>query len=275
MKLVDLTQYPKPETSYEEPEVSFSTGRGFLPPDDPILHFEDERFQNLANLCARIPALLSEPLNSERGIIRILEDMKLPELPSDTSPAVLKRINAMAVSLVHAYILKKGGDRDENKEPVTIPKKLSKWLCSISKATGRPPTQTYDTYVLQNYRLVVQSEGFELDNIEPLITYTNIPGEAWFIKMHVRAEFLAGAVLKHIEGIQDLYKKLPETIAENMLVSKFSQMHIALKKLANHLKEMNKGLSEKCFFDKVRPYLKPCEAGVIFKDVTEYKNGII
>ncbi|MDF2691299.1 MAG: hypothetical protein K0S29_1154 [Gammaproteobacteria bacterium] len=268
---VDLTKYNKPETSCSIGEMKLEQGRGFLPGNDPVLDIDHGGFRELTALSRQIPKLLAE-----NRLVDTLDQMpQLPKLPNNCSNmSLLERAYSIAVSIVHAYIIEKGGDRDTNKNPVLVPKKLSIWLKEASDLIGRYPTQTYETYILQNYERINAEAGYVLENLRPLVTYTDTSGEAWFIIMHVVSEHLGGHVLMHYAKLANL-SELSFEDRNAVLLDTLTQMNTALVKLVSHLNNMRHGISGWDFFFKLRPYLKSWEPGVIMDGVQTYNNSAI
>jgi indoleamine 2,3-dioxygenase len=265
---VQLSQYPKPQSLCKLENINLADGRGFLPAVDPILTSEQSGFQVLVKLAAKIPELLTR----KRMVSTLNEMLQLPELADDCDNLpLLERIYSMVVSIVHAYIIEKGGNRDTNKKPVVIPEKIAFWLNRAAKMLGRYPTQTYETYILQNYRLVNPEAGYSLENLVPLVTYTNSIGEAWFIAMHVVSEYLGGRVLMHYAMLQNLFDQ-PSDSQNNILFDALKNMNIEMRALNSHLNKMCNGISGFDFFFKLRPYLKSWEPGVVMQGVPEYRD---
>lgn len=108
----------------------------------------------------------------------------------------------------------------------TIPSMLSKPLMLISKQLDEPPIFNYADYVLRNWKLKDPSRGFDIDNIDSIVTFSGTQDEANFVIVHVAYEAVAGrayalglSILKAVkennkhlvvEGLNTLGKILPQ-----------------------------------------------------------------
>ncbi len=262
MTFVNFLEITKHDILCAAMNINISAGRGFLPPVDPVVTFKNEAFEKLIHLSLNLHKLLEN-----KSIVRIIEEefeLDHEALIDCANQPALLRAYAMLTSITHAYIIEKGGDRELNKNPVTICKELSIYLNALSNAVGRLPTQTYETYVLQNYKLIDETKEISLKNIAPLITYTGSAGEAWFIKVHVVAEYLGGKILRHFDEVRQNIAK--ENIDETALINILDNADKAMHELNQHIKSMNYGLDSKDFFFNIRAYLKAWEPGVIYED---------
>ena len=245
------------------------------PLEDPAIEFVDEELQELYSLSIAIPNMVRE-----KAVVSTLETMEVFPGMNVEGPTVnmLVRINAMVQSLVQAYILEKGGDREENAETVvTLPNKIAQWSVTAAHRIGCYPTQTYETYILGNYRLVNPELGFKLENVEPLVNFSDSPGEAWFIKMHVVIEHLAAAALHHAYLLHHVLEDATElTLAmQEQLIVHFDGIAEGMKKVANFLLKMQLHLTGTEFFQKVRPFLKAWQGGVVYEGVEAYRNDVM
>lgn len=236
-------------------ELDISKGRGFLPEVDPMIEYDNTEFMKLVEWSKILPLSLKN-----NNLVKRIDqefDVDFKMLMDCSNQPLLLRAYSMMVAITHAYIIESGGDRERNTKPVYICEKLSVPLNAISEAIGRLPTQTYETYILQNYKLLDQSQEISLDNVSPLITYTASEGEEWFIKVHVVAEHLAGKVLQQLIDIKD-------SMDVDLLTDTLNEANEAMLELNQHLKNMNDGLDSEDFYKNIRPYLKAWEPGVIY-----------
>lgn len=256
--------------------LKMSSGYGFLPEGDPLLTLNgDDRFNKFISFAESLPNLVKD-----KKVCETLDAMNLPDFsPKDYPYKALVRVYAAGTSLIHAYILESGGNRNTNTNPVTLPKKLSAWFEKISHQIGRLPTQTYETYVLQNYRLINKNEGYTLDNIDPLITYAGSDAEKWFIKMHVYAEHHVAAAMHAVEKINLLLKNkqsIDSSETQNQLIQCFNEISKAMSILnQSYFAEMERGLEKGYFFEILRPFLQNWDPGVIYQDSSVYKERTI
>lgn len=254
--------------------IDMSIGRGFLPPVDPVCDLAAiyPPSASIVQLTEQIPELI----RSQRIAERLYSLKSLPYFePDKFEYAVLLRSYAVIVTIVHAYIIELSKNTNDKSLPITLPPKIAHWVEYAAHSIGRLPTQSYETYVLQNYRLINPHNGFTLENIEPLLTYTGTTGEAWFIKMHVYAEYRAAKWMKICENINQI---LRDQIKINI-----QQLTFDLHSLADDLHEFNsdyffqmkKNLSANEFFNNIRPYIKTWEPGIIYTGSLKYGGNLM
>lgn len=249
-----------------------SAGCGFLPKGGPLLTLDDA-FNQFVQFGANLPILIEE-----KKVCETLDQMKLPQFtPEKYTYNALVRVYAVAASLVHAYILESGKNSQPNTGPVRLPCELSSWFETLSHQIGRLPTQTYETYVLQNYRLIDEESGYTLSNIDPLITYTGTSGEKWFIKMHVFAEHYVANVVSSVEKIRVLLttQSIDEVGTQTQFIELLNTIHNDLSSLnRTYFSEMKKGLDPKQFYFKLRSFLSNWEHGVIYEGSSFYEEAV-
>lgn len=253
------------------PKMSFK--HGFLPKEGPLLTLEgNDYFNNFVSFANNLPELLKT-----KKVCETLDTMDLPDFSPEHYPyGALVRVYAVATSLIHAYILESGGDPKTNTNPVILTKKLSEWFERISHQIGRLPTQTYETYILQNYRLLNKEVGYTFENIEPLITYTGTNEEKWFIKMHVYAEHRAATAMQSVEEINMLLgsKRKYNEDTQDRLIQHFDNISRTISTLnQSYFSEMKTHLPTDYFFDMLlRPFLQSWEPGVIYQGSSVYEK---
>jgi len=283
-KFIDLYKQEISRGKCPLEDVSLESGRGLLPATDPLIVSSHEGFKQLTKLVSEIPMLLSQ-----KNLVKTLDE--LPELPdlsaSCEDVSLLNRLHSMATSLVHAYITESRDLQTNKKLPVIIPNKISLWFKNISDLIGRLPTQTYETYILQNYRRIDPNKGYTLENIEPLVTFTNTSGEKWFINMHVVSEYIGGKILQNYKRLLNiLYNLKQQSNSFFNIISKSNEskekeaVEIMLdiskniRELTNNLSKMQEGITAEQFYE-LRGNLTGGTNGVIMEGIAEYNNETV
>lgn len=268
---IKFSNLKKPHAICHAKDIDISLGRGFLPEVDPITISDNLEFNKLVSFSTELPVMLKK----KQVISRVEQEFNIDveSLIDCSNQPILLRSYAMMAAITQAYIIESGGGKDTNKAPVYIDEKLSTPLHALSSAIDRLPTQTYETYILQNYKLLDPLKEISLENISPLITYTNTSGEAWFIKVHVVAEYLGGRVLQSFNEAQS--RAMQTNFDSNDLIQLLKDTTHAMDNLGSHLRTMNNGLDSKEFYSNVRSYLKSWEPGVIYKGSDIYGDSSI
>ena len=232
--------------------------RGFLPTEDPVYSFPQETtLEDLNKIIGNLSNLVGNKYISQK----MEESDWLPSQIESDSLAIRLRAHSMITSIVHAYILE-NGDLGSSCKAVKIPPKILKSFVSSARSLNRPLTQTYETYILQNWKLIDPNKELSYENIEPLFTYTGLESEKWFIKVHVMSEYYASPAINssiairkllngYLEKNDKIDRKTNEEITSHMMIVEKS-----LIALANNIAKMNEGCEPDEFFHKLRPYLK-------------------
>ena len=242
-------------------ESNINLGRGFLPYIDPIITGSGSNiFEKLNDYASILPEYM-QGKNNDIDYFDVQECKKLVDC--DNLPMSI-RAYAVVTSLAHGYIVHTGGDRDLN-STVKVPISLSKCLLDLSESLGRLPTQTYETYILQNYKLHNPDKGYTLPNIKALATYTGTKQEEWFIKVHVVSEHLGGKVLRELNSVQKSITNFKEEDYNSNMKASLDKATGYMEDLNKHLFTMNDGISGEEFFFNLRPYLKAWDGGVKYE----------
>lgn len=243
--------------------------KGFLPANGPVEHL-DGVFENLVDIANKLPELLKN--NMVKTILELIP--YFPSIACLTSYEAKRRAYAVIVALCHAYIYE-AGKTLTSEGAVRLPEKLAKLLYDSAKALHRTPTQTYETYILENWRVVNRDKPMDYDNLEPLITYTGMDDEKWFIKVHVMCEFIAADAIKAARNIKHLFASTErrDEYFTKELIEHLQTIQQCLKKLMDNFDQIRRGCSPDNFFKHLRPYLKNWAGGVIFSGVNEKEYG--
>jgi indoleamine 2,3-dioxygenase len=172
-----------------------SRARGFLPDDDPLVAFGDDPVPSGAGdaldaldaLAAALPEHLADGRLRERTCALDPID---PAVVDDLTDRQVVRLRQVAGFLASAHV--HAVDRD----PVdSIPAGVAVPLYEASTRLDRKPMLAYDTQGLHNWRLHDPDDGFTVENLDALVSFTDLDDERWFYVVHVAIEAAAGRAL--------------------------------------------------------------------------------
>jgi hypothetical protein len=188
------------------------------------------------------------------------------------SPAVAAAIQARQAAGAAAAAAPAAGRGP--RPSLVLPACLAVPLKALAVATGRKPIWDYAGCVLSNWQLHEQSRGVTLDNIRIVRTFTRLPAEEWFFKIHVAIESQGAAALGAILAIHKLAQSsLAESEVEETVEFRTVDKVVAgLERVRDSLESMNGVLArmgEHCrdheFFNIVRPWLSGWpDSGVVY-----------
>ncbi len=240
----------------DDTQVPFN--RGFLPNANPADTFREGSLPFQLNaIVGNLSHLLQDVHLSKK-----IEESNPFSLPIESeSREIALRTHALIASVVHAYIFE-NVHLGSSCEPVRLPSSMLESFVSSARSLHRPLTQTYETYILQNWRLKDPNQPLSYENIDPLFTYTDSETEKWFIKVHVMSEYYAAPAIKSGMAIKELLDDcLPNTPSSCMKIKEemLSLLHTArssLLRFAENIAKIREGCDPEEFFFKLRPYLK-------------------
>lgn len=229
--------------------VSINGERGFLPEKNPHITIqEDTVFAGRLNyIVHRLPTLLSEKK------LRIEIDNLNREFPSEVLNATKKgssternTVMMFLKLLVQAYI-----KEDINQPATLVPEVLTRNVYPLCKSRQCYPIMTYADYVLNNWYKLDENKPISLDNIEPIVTFTNTPDEAWFIKIHVVIEAVSTRAL---HAVSEARNQLINGQSDQ-LISLLKDVSQSLKAAIDVMHRMTENCRPDIFWDIIRPYL--------------------
>jgi indoleamine 2,3-dioxygenase len=164
---------------------------GFLPLNHPLKSLPD-----YSDLCIQLNRLAKNlPLLIKTKKIRNEVDRLNKQYHDELLH--LKTKQEMNIAILILTMLCQAYIWENFKDPKnTIPSVISKNLNKICQSLQRFHILTYSDYVLNNWQLKDLKNGFQVDNIEPLFTFTGTTDEAWFIKIHIAIEAAAASALR-------------------------------------------------------------------------------
>ncbi|MCH9634166.1 MAG: hypothetical protein S4CHLAM7_09090 [Chlamydiae bacterium] len=253
--------------------LGFKFSRGFLPTQDPVYQFKNEPFkQSLSNIVSNMSNLV---LNNDISK-KLDESHKLLSNSESDLLSTRLRMHSMITSLVHAYILE-ASDKGSSNETIRLPQKILEPFLLSAKSLNSGYTQTYETYILQNWKRLNTNSELSYENIEPLFTYTGLDSEKWFIKVHVMSEYYGAPAVKSSIALKEILSEL-EALEHQTNVDIKDQVifHMdiiadSLLKLAENIAKMKEHCDPKEFFYGLRPYLKNHQHG-FFIDTNTFEN---
>ncbi len=139
-----------------------------------------------------------------------------------------------------------------SKEPsVLVPRNISVPWRYISSRLGRPPVLSHASAVLANWRVKGNNGVMSLDNIAPLVTFTQTQDEAWFYMVTVAIELQAA------EAISALALALEYTTTNNAenILQQLKVIRNAVRMMTATLKRMREKCDPVIFYTRIRPFL--------------------
>jgi indoleamine 2,3-dioxygenase len=245
---------------FNPPEATvLQTERGFLPKTDPLsaLPRSSEFNEALNQLSQQLPALLHKK-KFRTAIDELNKKYAENFLKLERGNSAEKDTAILILALLaQAYIW------EDNHLPASkLPSVLARNLYALCKSERRFPTLTYSDYVLNNWKLKAPEKGLQLDNLEPLFTFTATKDEAWFIVIHVAIEAAAAKALEAAQKAQWLcYSPVGELAPKDfpLLKTLLDQIQTSLKEATGLLSRMYEHCQPDFFWKVLRPYLNGWE----------------
>jgi len=227
-----------------------SRARGFLPDDDPLLAFDDDpvppgaddALDALDALAAALPDLLADGGLRERT--RALDPID-PAAVDDLTDRQVVRLRQVAGFLASAHV------HAVDREPVdAIPAGVAVPLSEASARLDRKPMLAYDTQALHNWRVRDPADGFAVENLDALVSFTALDDERWFYAVHVAIEAAAGRALVAAadahRGVRDDDRAVVEGACREIAES--------LGECTRVMQRMTEGNDPAVFATEYRPY---------------------
>ncbi len=239
--------------------------RGFLMTPDPLRHLAqvesripEEVIDQLESLAAELPTLL------ENGGLRQTFD-KLPVLDfaylatQEYDFRLAERLAMLYGYFASAYVFAT--------EPAVqrLPPSVAVPMVQLSHIVGRPPMFSYTSMVLGNWERRYADQPIDLDNLTSLQTFTRLPDESWFARVHIAIEAQSATIL---QGIQQAFDgvKIDDNEAVHAGLRAINWGLIAVIKTFHN---MEKGCDPNIYYQHIRPYMFGFN-DVIFEGVAEY-----
>lgn len=165
---------------------------GFLPAYHPQTSLPPvNEYQIMLNEIAGKLHQLLRAKQFRKSVDQLNEKFAEAELVIDINSESEKNAAILILSaMAQAYIF------EDTAQPIRhVPAVIAGNLYKLCVANTRFPVMTYTDYILHNWRVLDESQKISLDNIEPIITFTGMEDENWFIKIHVVLEHMATSAM--------------------------------------------------------------------------------
>ena len=244
--------------------------RGFLPDEDPLPGFDLEGhdrdlgawLERLDELAAALPGHLAG--GTVRGHTRELEPP-----PAGWRSALDERETVRVCTI--ASFLASGHAHELESEPVDrLPAGVAIPLYETSRELGRKSIAAYDTICLENWRREDPGGGLVVENVEPLVRFTDLPDEGWFVAIHVAIEAAAGAALVASARAQGRVAGVEpgalDGATRDALCDDLDAVANSLERQTGIMERMTEGNEPIAFATEFRPYYGGFD-GIVFEGV--------
>ncbi|KAM0806756.1 putative indoleamine 2,3-dioxygenase [Seiridium cardinale] len=191
------------------------------------------------DIISKLPQLLND------GTLRE-ETLALPLLSTDRihSEAEWRRAYSMLAFLAHGYIW--GGKQAAEILPIVI----SKPFTEVAQRLDLPPVLSYAACNLWNFT----SDGgdfTDLENLQPLHSFTGTVDEAWFLVVSVAMEAQTASIIPVMKHALDAVR----TREYDVISGALEKLIICISKVGALLERMYEKCNEDVFYHQIRPYL--------------------
>lgn len=252
-------------------DYGLSPQSGFLPPELPLARLP-EYFDAWEKLAVDLPALIMT-----RRLRGLVDQMPLLDAAKLDGEPQWRRACSILSFISHGYVW----SRPEPSKH--LPKVLADPWKTVCDHFDLPPIASYAGLCLWNFRTIVPTktpEGWDLENLAALTSYTGSVDEAWFYLVSTMIERQGGPCLKlGLDAIAATRENDVETV-----VAKLQGLAENIDALISTLSRMHETCDPHFFYFRLRPFLagwKNMEAaglpdGVIYGDESEprqYSGG--
>jgi len=235
-----------------------SRTRGFLQDTDPISCLPRE-FEALDQIVNYLPGL-----NERKELRKFIKDFPMLDNVDELEGPELMRAMTILHFVQSSYVLGEGVENNAK----SIPKQIAVPTYKATKKFGLDkPILNYATYSLFNYRLFVPDRGFDIDNLDTMVKFTDNQNEIGFIRVHAAIEAAASPALAGIGKIKyDMIYNSPAKVAESIweVAGHMSQARSKLSPMWDECKP------DRYIFD-VRPWIQMFK-NVVYEGVKEYEE---
>jgi Indoleamine 2,3-dioxygenase len=242
-----------------------SPDRGFLMNPDPLRHLAqvesripEDILDQLESLAADLPALL------ENGRLRLTLD-SLPVFDfahlagGEFDFRLAERLMMLYSYFASAYVFVTDPPLQRLPAGVAVP------FVQLAHIVGRPPMFSYTSMVLGNWSRPNADQPIGLNNLTSLQTFTRLPDESWFARVHIAIEAQSSAILNAIQqGFRAVAADDSEAVHAALRAINWGL--IAIIKTFHHMPE---GCDPNVYYQQIRPYMFGFN-DVIFEGVSEY-----
>ena len=242
-------------------DFDISEETGFVPPTPPLACLP-EYFSRWEALARNLPALIRE-----RRIREAVQELPLLEFNEETlvSESEWRRAYVLLSFLAQAYIWVEG----EEGLPDRVPAILAVPWARTAGHLGVPPTTTYASTVLYNWKLQDIHAPMDGNNVYAVTSFTGTEDESWFYMLDLLIDLVAVPGLKAItHAHQSLMDDDHESLMQDLIC-----VQKALGSMLELLLRMYELCNPKVFFFKIRPFqagsegLQAFPAGIVYEGV--------
>ncbi len=232
---------------------------------DPLRHLaevesriSEEAIDQLESLAAQLPLLLET--GRLRATIEALPMFDFAHLATDEFDYRLaERLSTLYSYFASAYVFATDPPNQR------LPQSIAAPAVQLSHIVGRPPMFSYTSMVLGNWSRPAADQAFSLDSLKAMQTFTHLPDEEWFARVHIAIEAESGVIL---EGIRQGFQGVEENDSEavHAALRAINDGLVAVIKTFHHMTE---GCDPNVYYQQIRPYMFSFN-DVIFEGVAEY-----
>ncbi|OCT52055.1 Indoleamine 2,3-dioxygenase [Cladophialophora carrionii] len=217
-----------------------SPRKGFLPDGEPLRRLCDPYYEPWEDLVADLPRhILDERARWKIDELPILDPARL------ISQAEWRRAYVILGFLTHAYIW--GGEEPSER----LPPQLTCPFLAVSEHLGLPPTATFSTLSLWNFRLESpDKDPIKAENLRSLLSFTDTGDEEWFYMISTAIEAkgapLISTMLRCIEAV--------DANNDCVVLSGLRSITSGIQDIGKLLQRMHERCDPQVFYHNVRPF---------------------
>lgn len=179
--------------------------RGFLPASDPVVSLPMTNLKNAElvftweNLIDIIPQYLKQECLREELICALRQANQSYYhgfIDSIDSQMGFERVFLILAMFSHSYI-----NAPEGRRKTKLPKEITIPFSRVSHLVSRNPIIDYTSYFLCNWQKKDKGSSEILNNIEPLLSFTDTYEEKLLIRTMIKMECLGGSILENFDNI--------------------------------------------------------------------------
>ncbi|ETI22009.1 hypothetical protein G647_06079 [Cladophialophora carrionii CBS 160.54] len=217
-----------------------SPRKGFLPDGEPLRRLCNPYYEPWEDLVADLPRhILDERARWKIDGLPILDPARL------ISQAEWRRAYVILGFLTHAYIW--GGEEPSER----LPPQLTCPFLAVSEHLGLPPTATFSTLSLWNFRLESPDrDPTKPENLRSLLSFTDTRDEEWFYMISTAIEAkgapLISTMLRCVEAV--------DANNDCIVLSGLRSITSGVQEIGKLLQRMHERCDPQVFYHNVRPF---------------------
>lgn len=234
--------------------------RGFLPSQDPLIELGGS-FRAWEKTAAALPDLIRAGLLREE--IRALPAFPIRKVRPDQCELAF----LMLAFLAHGYL------HSTDPYRTILPANIAVPFVQLGERMGRLPVLSHASLILHNWRRIDPEGPIQVENLEPIFSFTGTADEHWFYHLTTGIEALGGAILYEIGLLLRSAKEQQEQLVKACLTNIGS----GIPTLTAQLKRMQSGCDPGFFYHHIRPFLDSLTnlvyEGIQERPVRSYAGG--